>query len=323
MTDLTWGTRLIGSLFRYSPSASIATMTLEQIESSQDPDATNGAMTERITGFILGGLQPGVTASDRAIDGPDGRLPLRIYTPTQPADTPRPLIVYYHGGGWVLGTLPGSDWLCSTMARAVDAVVVSVGYRLAPRHKFPAAIDDCLVALQWSVAAAVELGADQARVGLMGDSAGGNLAAVTALQAAAQGGPALRHLGLIYPVTDGRMSSDSYRSNRDAIILSAADMATFYGYYLPPDVDPLDWRVSPLHAPALSGLPPTHIIVAGHDPLHDEGVAFAERLTAAGVPVTLKAYPAMPHGFISFPRFSRDAGPAVQALAASQRAALA
>jgi acetyl esterase len=323
MEQLTLGTRLIGRLLQYSPSFSIATMTLEQIERSQDPAAmdSNGSAA-RITSLILGGVQTGVSTTDRAIDGPAGRLPVRIYTPNSATPDLRPLIVYYHGGGWVLGTLSASDWLCSTIARDVDAVVVSVDYRLAPTHKFPAAVEDCYAALEWSHGAATELRADPERLGLMGDSAGGNLAAVTALLVAELGGPALKHLALLYPVTDGSMSTASYRENRDAIILSAADMAAFYGYYLPPDANALDWRVSPLYAPDLSGLPPTMVIIAGHDPLRDEGAEFARKLTAAGVPVTLKTYPAMPHGFISFPRFSRDARPAVAELATSQRASL-
>ena len=322
MANLTWGTRLIGNLFRYAPEFSIANMTLEQIEQAQNPTGPPNPMADRITRMLVGSTVAGVTIMDQSINGPGGQLPLRIYTPDKAQAGPRPLIVHFHGGGWVLGNLQSSDWLASKVARDAGAVVVSVGYRLAPKHKFPAALDDCYAALEWAAREAASLGADADKIGLMGDSAGGNLAAVVCLLALERGGPAISHLALFYPVTDGSMSSQSYKVNKDAIILTAADMAAFYGHYLPDDTDPLDWRVSPLYAPDLSGFPSTIIIVAAHDPLHDEGIQFAEKLADAGVEVVLKEYPAMPHGFVSFPRFSRDAKPAVAEVTTAQRASL-
>jgi acetyl esterase len=157
----------------------------------------------------------------------------------------------------------------------------------------------------------------------MGDSAGANLAAVVALADRDAGGPSLRHQALVYPVTDGAMTSASYRSNAHAPILTAADMAAFYGHYLPAGQDPLDPQVSPLRAASHAGLPPAIVITAGHDPLHDEGVAYAEAMRAAGVPVELVDHPAMPHGFLAMPRGARDAVGAMARITASQRAALA
>lgn len=322
MVQLTWGTRLVGKLFEFAPEFSIATMTSEQIEQSQSPSPETNLLAQKFTNFIIGTAQAGVLVTERVFDGPACNLALRIYQPQHAANHPRPLIVYYHGGGWVLGNPQSSDWLCSTVARDVDAVVVSVGYRLAPKHKFPAAIEDCLSALIWSVDNAGSLDADSTRLGVMGDSAGANLAAVICLLANERGGPDINHAALFYPVMDGSMSTGSFQVNKDTIILSAADMAAFYGHYLPDGTDPLDWRVSPLYAPDLTGFPSTIIIVAGHDPLHDEGVQFATKLAEAGVPVYLKEYPAMPHGFISFPYFSRDAKPATAEVTASQRAVL-
>ncbi len=323
MTQLTRGTRLLGALFNSGPNLSIANMSLEEIEASQTAAPATNPLAQRFTTLLLGSARDGVAITEQTIDGPGGDLRLRMYTPEQTADLPRPIVLYFHGGGWVLGSLDASDWLCSTVAADLDAVVVSVDYRLAPRHKFPAGLEDCYAATVWCSQQGASLGADPERIGVMGDSAGGNLAAVVCLVARERGGPVISHQALFYPVTDGSMSSASYRDNRDAIILTAADMAAFYGHYLGPDDDPLDWRVSPLHAPDLAGLPPAIIITAAHDPLHEEGVAYARKLEQAGVPVTLIDYPAMPHGFATFPRFSRDAKPAAAAVVASQRAALA
>jgi acetyl esterase len=223
-------------------------------------------------------------------------------------------VVYFHGGGFVFGDLRGGDWICGTVARDVGAIVVSVDYRLAPKHPFPAGVDDCFAALVWAAAHTDELGADAGRIGLMGESAGGNLAAVVALMARDADGPVVRHQSLLYPVT-GAYGSESRRANADAFILTAADMSKFDELYAG---DRNDWRVSPLAAPSLAGLPPALIVVAGHDPLHDDGVQYADALRAAGIDAQLIDYPAMPHGFLNFPRFARDAKPAMAAVVAAQ-----
>ena len=309
MEPLAPGMRRIGKIMRRLPGASVATLTPEEIARN------SGAGAPELFASILMGTRPrGVTSEDRAADG----IPIRVYTPSGTA-TARPLIVYFHGGGFVFGDLRGGDWICGSVAKDLGAIVVSVDYRLAPKHSFPAGVDDCVAALGWAAAHAGELGADAARLGVMGESAGGNLAAVVALMARDAGGPVIRHQALLYPVT-GAFGSESRRVNADAFILTAADMAKFGELYAGDDED---WRVSPLKAASLAGLPPALIEVAAHDPLHDDGVQYAAALRAAGVEVQLLDYPAMPHGFLNFPRFARDAKPALAAVVAAQRAALA
>ncbi len=318
MEPIPLGLRLFGALSHLFPAFSISNMSLEQIEKSQTAVVPHNPLID----LFLGEIQPGIVVAERTMNGPGGPLLLRIYTPQAVASVPRPLVLYLHGGGWVLGSVQTGDWICSTVARAVDAVVVSVDYRLAPRWKFPVAVQDCYAALLWCCENGPSLGADPGRLGVRGDSAGGNLAAVICLLAKERGGPKIRHQALIYPATDVSISTGSFQVNKDAMILSAADAQTFLRHYVEPGTDLTDWRISPLCAPDHSGLAPAIIIVAGHDPLHDQGALYAEKLTAAGVPVILKEYPAMPHGFLSFPHLARDARPALTEITRTQRAAL-
>ncbi len=309
MEPLAPGMRRTGTVMRRLPGSSVAKATPEEIARN------SGAGTPELFASILMGKRPkGVTTEDRTVD----QFRVRIYTPPNPASA-LPLIVYFHGGGFVFGDLRGGDWICGTVAKDVGAIVVSIEYRLAPKHPFPAGVDDCYAGLLWAAAHATELGADGTRIGVMGESAGGNLAAVVALMARDNGGPTISHQALLYPVT-GAHDSESRRTNADAFILTAADMAKFDELYAG---DRNDWRVSPLKAESLVGLPPAIIEVAEHDPLHDDGVFYADALRAAGVDVQLINYPAMPHGFLNFPRFARDAKPAIAAVVASQRSALA
>ena len=312
MEPLAPGMRRTGKVMRRMPGASIATASDKDIERN-----SGGAAAPEFFASILQGKAPrGVTRTDSTA----GDIPIRVYRSSagSGAGTVKPLIVYFHGGGFVYGDLRGGDWMCGTVANELDAVVVSVAYRLAPKHPFPAGVDDCFAATVWAVAHAGELGADPGHVGVMGESAGGNLAAVVALMARDKGGPAIHHQALLYPVT-GAVGSESRRVNADAFILTAADMRRFDELYAG---DHDDWRVSPLLAASFAGLPPAIIEVAGHDPLHDDGVQYADALRAAGVEVELREYPAMPHGFLNFPRFARDAAPGIAAVVASQRAAL-
>jgi acetyl esterase len=323
--------RRTGSILRRMPGASIATATDAQIARS-----SSGAHTPEFFASLLQGAKPrGVSTEDRTVqDGTVEGIPIRIYrrsavpalsegsTARKPLDeestTRRPLVVYFHGGGFVLGDLRGGDWLCGTVAKALDAVVVSVDYRLAPKHPFPAAIDGCFAATVWASRHAEELGADADRLGIMGESAGGNLAAVIALMARNNNGPRIRHQALLYPSV-GAGDTESRRRNADAFILTAADMKRFGELYAG---DPTDWRVSPIAAESFAALPPALIEVAEHDPLHDDGVLYAEKLRSAGVPVRLINFPAMPHGFLNFPRFAKDAKPGVAEIVKAQRAAL-
>jgi acetyl esterase/lipase len=274
-----------------------------------------------VTDLLFGEVVPGVELADGTVKGEVGAVPIRAYRPVRPATGPRPLVVNFHGGGWTIGSLDSADWLCSSVAADLDAVVVSVDYRLAPGHRFPAAAEDCYAALVDVVGRAAEFGADPGRVAVMGDSAGGNLAAVVSLMARDRGGPAITHQGLIYPATDLTMSSPSVEENAHAPILTKADMIAFRAHYLG-DSDPREPYASPLFAEDLSGLPPALVQVAEHDPLRDEGLRYAEKLRAAGIAVRVTQYTGMPHGFLSFPRICRSAPQALAELVAEQRAAL-
>jgi acetyl esterase len=233
---------------------------------------------------------------DRAIPGPAGDIPLRIYRPN--ATGRLPAIAYYHGGGHVIGSLDTHDLIARNLCGGAEAVVVSVDYRMGPEHRFPAAVDDSMAALEWVHANAASLGADPARLGVHGDSAGANLAAVVALIARDRGGPKLRLQSLVYPVADFRMGSDSYTKYATGCgILTAAAMKWFRGHYLRTLDDAVDWRASPLLATSFAGVAPAVIIAAECDVLHDEGAAYAERLKEAGVPVERHEYAGMIHAF--------------------------
>ena len=274
-----------------------------------------------VTDLIFGGVAKGVEVSPGTAKGETGPLDVRVYRPAG-ATGPLPLVVNFHGGGWTIGSLDSTDWVCSQVALGTRAVVVSTEYRLAPDHRFPAAAEDCYAALADVVARAAEFGADAGRVAVMGDSAGGNLAAVVSLMARDRGGPHIAHQGLIYPAVDLTMSSPSIEENAHAPVLTKADMIAFRAYYL----DESEYRnplASPLFADDHSGLPPALVQVAEHDPLRDDGRRYAAKLQAAGVPVRLTEYAGMPHGYIWFPRICRSAPQAVAELVAEQRTALA
>ena len=246
--------------------------------------------------FALGGRRVPVGGiADRAIAGPGGDLKLRIYTPK--GKGPFPLIVFFHGSGFVICSLDTHDTMCRHLCAGSEAVVVSVDYRLAPEHKFPAAPDDCLAATRWAGAHAAELNADPARIAVAGDSAGGNLAAVIALRVRDEGGPALCAQLLIYPVTDADTNNASYRANAEGYGLTREGMIWFWNHYLGNQADAANPHVSPLRAESLSGLPPAFVQTAEYDPLRDEGELYASRLIAAGVPTRLARYDGMNHGF--------------------------
>jgi acetyl esterase/lipase len=243
---------------------------------------------------------------------------VRVYRPVRSDSGVRPLIVYFHGGGFVFGDLRLGDWLCSSVAVTVGAVVVSVEYRLAPRHRFPAAVDDCYAALVWAAENAADLEAD-GPMGVMGESAGANLSAVMCLLARDRGGPALSHQALLYPPTD--MSAPPTAASADALFIPQPEVAAFRRHYLG-DADPRDPRVSPLLAEDHSRLPPALVQVGEHDPLRDDGARYAAALRAAGVPVRFTEYVGMPHGYLNFPGLCRSAPQALAELCAEQTAAL-
>ncbi|WP_290055777.1 alpha/beta hydrolase [Amycolatopsis solani] len=240
-----------------------------------------------------------VSARELAVPTPDGDLPATLYTP---AGLPEksPLLVFFHGGGWVIGTRASHDNACRFLAKHAGVRVLSIEYRLAPEFPFPAATDDALAAFDYAVAKAGDLGADPARIAVGGDSAGGNLAAVTAQQAVRRGGPAPAFQLLIYPATD---FAHRYRSQdlfAEDLFLTDVHMKWFEGHYVPEGTDLTDPRLSPLRADDLSGLPPALIVTAGFDPLRDEGEAYAEKLADAGVEVALRRHEDLIHGFINF-----------------------
>ncbi|MGH7987848.1 MAG: alpha/beta hydrolase [Candidatus Binataceae bacterium] len=234
---------------------------------------------------------------NRNIPGPNGEIPVRIYTPE--GSGPFGALLYFHGGGWVVGTLDGYDEVCRNLTRGAGCVTVSVDYRLAPEYKFPAGPEDCYAATQWVAANARTLNVDAERLAVGGDSAGGNLAAVVAQMARDRGGPRLAHQLLIYPAIDAADDTPSQREfTQDGYILSRADMEWFWGHYLN-DKDRANPYACPSRARSLAGLPPATVIIAEIDPLRDEGVNYADALGRAGVPASVKHYKGVCHGFVS------------------------
>lgn len=255
---------------------------------------------------------------DRAIPGPAGALPVRIYTPE--GEPPFPVLVYFHGSGFVVCDLDTHDGLCRAMTKGARCLTVSVDYRLAPEHPFPAAVDDCLAATAWASAHATELGGDLRRVAVGGDSAGGCLAAVVARLAHEQGGPPLIYQLLLYPVADRPGASVSYTENAEGYGLTGADMFWFCSQYLPSGEQTDDPRAAPLRAADLSGLPPALVVTAEYDVLRDEGEEYARRLQEAGVPTTLVRYDGMIHGFLEMGATVQRADEALHATTARLRA---
>ena len=271
-------------------------------------------------------LLPAMRIEERTVGyGALGDIPVRIYWPPVDAHTDLPVVVFYHGGGWAIGDLDTHDHVARAHAIGAEAIVVSVDYRLAPEHPFPAGVDDAWAALQWVGEHAEELGGDPTRIAVAGDSAGGNLSAVMALRARDAGGPALVFQLLWYPVAVGDLSAPSFTENADAPVLNAEVTKAFLTWYLPgldtsdPSALPID--VAPANA-TLAGLAPAFIGTAEHDPLRDDGGKYAELLAEAGVPVQLSNEPTMVHGYVSLAMASPVATEATNRGLAALRAAL-
>ncbi|MBY0510637.1 MAG: alpha/beta hydrolase [Rhodospirillaceae bacterium] len=235
--------------------------------------------------------------TDRTIPGPDGDVPVRIYKASQEPN--QPCLVFFHGGGFVICGLDSHDGTCRALSKATGCTVVSVDYRLAPEHKFPAGVEDSYAATLWVAKNASALGIDANRIAVGGDSAGANFATVVALLIRERGGPKLRHQMLIYPVTDQTCSTESYDLFARDYFLTKEMMIWFRDHYLPTGHDPADPLASPLHMENLADLPPATVITAEYDPLRDEGEAYAARLKKAGVAVDMKRYDGVFHGFFS------------------------
>ena len=253
-------------------------------------------------------------------DGPHGPIPVRVYRPVgAAADAALPVLVYFHGGGWVIGDLETHDVLCRQLTAEAGIEVVAVDYRLAPEFRFPAAVDDAWAATKWVVANAGKLGVDPQRIAVGGDSAGGNLAAVVALLARDAGAPAIGLQVLLYPVTDVSTETASYRECGEGYLLTLDSMRWFFDQYLKSPAEATDWRLSPLRAPSHKNVAPALIVTAGFDPLRDEGDAYARTLREAGVRVDYACYGGMIHGFVPMGRLIQAGNRAVSHIAASLR----
>jgi acetyl esterase len=254
--------------------------------------------------------------------GPAGEIPLRLYRPlgSTPNET-LPVLVYYHGGGWVIGDLDTHDVLCRELCNLSGCAVVAVHYRLAPEHRFPAPIEDGIAATRWVHANASELHLDGDRLAVGGDSAGGNMAAVVALAARDQGGLPIKFQLLIYPATDARRQHRSHTTNGSGYLLTRDTVRYFHDHYID-SKDDTDWRASPLLHPNLRDLPPAFVITAGYDPLRDEGTEYAQKLTDNGNTATLVCFERQIHGFITMGKVIDEANVAVQLCAAQVKQAL-
>lgn len=285
--------------------------------SSMTPEVIRQGVAMQLA--IFGEGEPVARVENRTIPGPAGEIPVRIYTPE--GDGPFPVLVFFHGGGWVICTLDTHDGQCRSLANGARCVVVSVDYRLAPEHKFPAAPEDCYAATKWVAGHAAEINGDGARLAIGGDSAGGNLTAVVAQMAREQGGPRLVFQLMIYPATNFQAKTASKRENGEDYGLTRDDMAWFTNHYLNSADDERNPMASPMLARDLSGLPPALIITAEYDPLRDEGEEYGQLLKQADVPVTVSRYDGMIDGFFGMANMFDRAKEAIAEASQALRAA--
>lgn len=313
MAEMDLRVRLLGKLTGLAPS--VTDMTDEQLLARQRKTLPRN----KVVDYLLGARPPGIITTDLTAAGAEGRIGIRVYRPMHVVE-PLPLVFNIHGGGFIGGNLDMGDWSCGRIAKEVGAVVVSVDYRLAPTHRFPAAVEDCYAALVDVAARAADLGADPQRIAVMGDSAGGNLAAVMCLLARDRSGPEISFQGLIYPATDLTLGSPSLQENAEAPVITTAEATKMKDTYLGGQ-DPANPLASPLKG-THEGLPPALIQVAEHDPIRDDGLRYGEALRAAGVPVRTTTYVGMPHGFLAFPNLCRSAPQALGELCSELATAL-
>jgi acetyl esterase len=283
------------------------------------PDEARRLYRER-RGFTQPDPPPVGEVRELAAPGPRGPIPLRLYLPPGGAQG-LPLLVYFHGGGWVIGDLDTHDVPCRQLSLGSGCAVLSVDYRLAPEHRFPAAVDDAFAAARWAQQEGANLGIDPRRIAVGGDSAGGNLAAVVALMLRDAGAPRPALQLLIYPATDMRATAPSHEANAQGYLLTADSIAYYRGHYIPEPERWSDWRASPLLAPDLAGLPPALVITAGYDPLRDEGRQYADALSAAGNQTQIVCFERQVHGFFAMTRVIGEGLAAVDLAAAALRRA--
>jgi acetyl esterase len=283
------------------------------------PQAAREQMSRRMA---VGDPVAVAKVEDRAIEGPNGDVPIRIYTPS--GTGPFGALVYFHGGGWVVGNIEMTDQPCRMITNAAGCVTVSVDYRLAPEHKFPAGPEDCYAATKWVAENAKELNCDAQRIAVGGTSAGATLATATALMAHDRGGPKIAYQLLVYPATRRELDTQSHMqfATDRYYILSRADMEWFWGHYLASNADAANPYACPARAKSLAGLPPTLVITAEFDPLRDEGEAYAARLREEGVKATLKRYDGVTHGFFGMPSLIEKSRTAIAEASAALRVAI-
>jgi acetyl esterase len=278
-------------------------------------EARDAAEARRLYNATTARFTPATPALDHVADdvlpGPAGPLPIRIYRPRGLGGRRLPVVAFFHGGGWVFGDRDSHDGVCRILAHQARALVVSLDYRLAPEHRFPAAYDDCLAATRWLFAHAGDIGGDARRIALAGDSAGGNLAAAACIGLREAGDPAPVFQLLIYPAVDLACDSDSHRAFAEGYLLTRTAIDWCTGNYLSDAEDVADWRASPLRAPSHAGLPPALVQTAEFDPLRDEGEAYAQALARAGVACDYRCYPGMIHGFVRMGALVDDAATAL------------
>jgi acetyl esterase len=296
----------------------IAALNLKPIKDSTPAEARESMRTRTAA---LGPVEEVPAVADHRVPVDGGEITVRLYAPAGVG--PHPVLVFYHGGGWVIGDLYTHDGLCRSIVNAAGCAVASVDYRLAPEFKFPVAVDDSYAALKWVAANGARLGLDSARLAVGGDSAGGNLAAVMAMLARDRHGPRILLQVLVYPVTNYDFGTASYTENATGYVLTTEDMRWFWRHYLSREGQGQEVTASPIRAKSLADLPPALVMTAGCDPLRDEGEAYAARLRDAGVPVTLTQYPGMFHGFLRMTRILDQARAARDEVATALRKALA
>jgi acetyl esterase len=272
--------------------------------------------------FTQPDAQPVAQVRELTADGPHGPIAMRLYRPAPETSGALPVLVYFHGGGWVIGDLDTHDALCRALANGSGCAVVSVDYRMGPEHRFPAAVDDCLAATYWVRRNAGALNVNPDKLAVGGDSAGGNLAAVIALAARNAGDLPVAYQLLIYPATVQRRVTRSGAVNGQGLLLTVDSMRYFHDHYIDDDRHDHDWRAAPLLCDDLGRLPPALVLTAGFDPLRDEGIEYAHRLTQAGNRATLISFERQIHGFITMGKVIDEAEEAVAMCAAALKRAL-